>query len=235
MNVLLFGATGMVGAGALLECLDDARVTSVLAIVRRPTGVRHPKLREIVHQDFYGYRSLAAEFAKCDACFFCLGVSAVGLSEEVYAHQTYDLTLAAARALVAAAPRAVFCYVSGQSTDETERGRVMWARVKGKTENAIRALPFRASYMLRPGYIQPLRGVRSSTTWYQLFYTVFRPLHPLLRRVAPGHVTTTVNVGRALIRLAAVGDDRAILESADINRLAEAAESRSTGTAGSTH
>ena len=222
MRVVIFGATGMVGAGALLECLDDPRVDAVLAVVRRPTGLTHPKLTEAVHADFFDYDRLRARFAECDACFFCLGVSSAGMDEAAYRHLTYDLTLAAARALVEANPRMTFCYVSGQGTDSTERGRAMWARVKGKTENALLALPFKGAYMLRPGFIQPLRGVRSRTPLYQAFYSALGFLLPVLRRLAPDQITTTVNVGRALIRLAAEGDGKRILLAADINRLAAA-------------
>ena len=222
MRVVVFGATGMVGAGALLECLDDPRVDAVLAVVRRPTGRTHAKLTEAVHDDFFDYGALRARFAACDACFFCLGVSSAGMDEAAYRHLTYDLTLAAARALVEANPRMTFCYVSGQGTDSTERGRAMWARVKGQTENALLALPFKAAYMLRPGFIQPLKGVRSRTPLYQAFYSALGFLLPVLRRLAPDQITTTVNVGRALIRLAAGGDAKRILLAADINRLAAA-------------
>jgi uncharacterized protein YbjT (DUF2867 family) len=222
VRVVIFGATGMVGAGALLECLDDPRVESVLVVGRRATGLSHAKLTEILHTDFFDYEALRERFAGCDACFFCLGTSAAGMNEAAYHHATYDLTLAAARTMASANPRMVFCYVSGQGTDSTERGRSMWARVKGKTENALLALPFRAAYMLRPGLIQPLRGVRSRTPLYQAFYSTLGFLFPVLRRLAPNQVTTTVSVGRALIRLAAEGESRPILGSADINRLAAA-------------
>ena len=222
MRVVIFGATGMVGAGALLECLDDPRVDAVLAVVRRPTGLTHPKLTEAVHADFFDYDRLRARFAECDACFFCLGVSSAGMDEAAYRHLTYDLTLAAARALVEANPRMTFCYVSGQGTDSTERGRAMWARVKGKTENALLTLPFKAAYMLRPGFIQPLRGVRSRTPLYQAFYSALGFLLPVLRRLVPDQITTTVNVGRALIRLAAEGYGSRIISADDINRLAAA-------------
>ncbi len=220
MRVVIFGATGMLGAGALLECLDDARVETVLAVVRRPTGLAHPKLTEVVRSDFFHYDDLRPRFAACNACFFCLGVSSAGLSEAEYHRLTYDLTLAAAREMAAANPAMTFCYVSGQGTDSSERGRSMWARVKGKTENALLALPFKAAFMLRPGLIQPLRGVRSGTRLYQAFYSVFGFLLPLLGRLAPGQLTTTVSVGRALIRLADGGYPSRILATADINRLA---------------
>jgi len=218
--VLIFGATGMVGSGVLKECLDDPRVRSVLVVGRTSCGVVHPKVEEVLHADFFDFATIQQRFADCDACFFCLGVSAAGLTEARYHHLTYDLTLAAARAAVAANPGMTFCYVSGQATDSTEKGRVMWARVKGKTENAILALPFRAAYMFRPGYIQPLKGVKSKTRIYQAIYDVVGPLYPFLRRIAPRSVTTSVNVGRAMIRVAAEGYSRRLIETDDMNQLA---------------
>jgi uncharacterized protein YbjT (DUF2867 family) len=220
VRVVLFGATGMVGAGVLHECLADPRVTSVLAVGRSPCGVAHPKLEERLHHDFFDYASVQSRFAGRDACFFCLGVSSAGMDEAKYRRLTHDLTLAAARALSAASPAMKFCYVSGAGTNE--RGRMMWARVKGETENALLHLPFAAAYMLRPGFIQPLRGYRSKTAVYRLFYAVFAPLYPLLRRVLPGLVTTTEVLGRAMIRLAAEGYPKNILETADINALGAA-------------
>jgi uncharacterized protein YbjT (DUF2867 family) len=220
VNVLLFGATGMVGSGALQECIADPHVRSVLAISRSSVGRSHPKLREVIHEDFFAYDSLRAEFASCDACFFCLGVTSVGLSEGVYHRLTYDLTLAAAKAVVAANPRMTFCYISGVGTDSTERGRTMWARVKGKTENALLALPFKAAFMFRPGFIQPIGGVRSKTGWYQTVYSVTAPLYPLVHWLAPQYTTTTANLGRALIHVAANGYSKSILHSRDINALA---------------
>src|SRR5437868_7814509 len=159
MNVLLFGATGMVGDGVLHECLADPRVTSVLAIGRSPLSISHPKLRQKQRTDFFSYADLTSDLATIDACFFCLGVSSVGMTEADYYRQTSDLTLAAARALAAARPGATFCYVSGEGTDSSERGRSMWARVKGKTENALLELPLKA-YMFRPGFIRPRPGTR---------------------------------------------------------------------------
>ncbi len=221
MRVVVFGASGMVGAGVLLECLDDPRVESVLAVGRRSCGVTHPKLTEILHADFYDYSAIESWLAGLDACFFTLGISAAGLSEAEYAHQTHDLTLAAARAVLAKSPRLIFCYVSGAGTDSTERGRVMWARVKGRTENALLALPFAGAYMLRPGFIQPLRGVRSRTPLYRAFYVVLAPVIPLLRRALPKTIATTVSIGRAMLELALNGDERKVLEPADIERLAQ--------------
>jgi len=223
VNVVIFGATGMVGKGVLLECLDDARVSRVLVVSRRATEISHPKLREIVHDDFFDFTRVSSQFVDLDACFFCLGVSSVGMSESDYYHLTYDLTLAAATALAATAgARLTFCYVSGEGTDSTEGGRTAWARIKGKTENALLRLPFKASYMFRPGYIQPLRGIRSKTRWYQAMYDVIGGLYPVLRRLFPRYVTTTVNIGRAMIEVAATGYPKQILSSPDINRLAAA-------------
>ena len=219
MNVVLFGATGMVGSGALLECLADPRVQSVLAVGRTPTGRTHPKLREVILKDMFNYDALAGEFAKCDACFFCLGVSSAGMKEADYTRLTYDLTLAAARAMVAANPAMIFCYISGVGTDSSEKGRVMWARVKGRTENALLALPFKAAFMFRPGFIQPMQGVRSKTGWVQAIYTLVSPMYPVLHGLFPNSSTTTTALGRALIEVAAKGYPRRVLYAEDINRL----------------
>jgi uncharacterized protein YbjT (DUF2867 family) len=210
----------MIGAGALLECFADPGVERVLAVVRKPTGVRHAKLEEVVHDDFHDYSSLQARWPEYEACLFCLGVTSVGMDEAAYRRITFDLTLAAARSMAAVNPRLVFCYVSGAGTDGTSSR--MWSRVKGETENALLALPFKAAYMFRPGYIQPMKGVRSSTRWYQTVYDIAGPLYPLLRRVAPGGVTNTATLGRALIRVAANGYPRRILEGRDINAAGDA-------------
>jgi uncharacterized protein YbjT (DUF2867 family) len=228
MKVILFGATGMIGDGVLRECLADPRVSMVLAVGRTPCGITHAKLREHVRADFFDYRDVRAEWSGYAACFFCLGVSSVGMREADYTRLTYDLTLAAARALAEGNPALVFCYVSGAGTDSTERGRSMWARVKGKTENHLIALPFRA-YLFRPAYVQPRRGTRSKTRLYQAFYTVLGPLYPLLRRLAPGYVTTTTALGRAMIEVAAKGHGRRVLESNDINALGERPAHRAAG------
>jgi uncharacterized protein YbjT (DUF2867 family) len=221
MNVVIFGATGMVGTGVLLECLDDPRVGHVLLVSRSAIDVTHPKVREILHRDFFDFSAVQSSFAGLDACFFCLGVSSIGMDQREYERLTYDLTLAAAHALAAAAGRRLtFCYVSGEGTDSTERGRRAWARVKGRTENALLRLPFKAAFMFRPGYIQPLRGIRSKTRWVQLVYAVIGPLYPALRRIAPRFVTTTADIGRAMIRVAAEGSPKQILDTREINRLA---------------
>jgi uncharacterized protein YbjT (DUF2867 family) len=219
VNVLIFGATGMVGDGVLHDCLDDPRVDSVLAIGRSPLGITHPKLREIRRLDFFDYRDLMRDLETIDACFFCLGVSAFGMSEADYHRLTLDLTLTAALALATARPGATFCYVSGQGTDSSGRGSMMWARVKGQTENALLALPLK-TYLFRPGFIRPRAGKASKTRLYRILYMVGGPLYPLLRRLAPSRVTTSENVGRAMINAASVGYEKKVLENADINALA---------------
>jgi uncharacterized protein YbjT (DUF2867 family) len=219
MKVILFGATGMVGQGVLRECLLDADVETVLAVGRSPTGVQNAKLREIVHDNFLDFSTILSQLAGYDACFFCLGVSSVGMSEERYRHLTYDITLAAATMLSKLNPGMVFVYVTGQGTDSTEQGRLMWARVKGKTENDLLKLPFKAAYMFRPAGIQPLHGVRSRTAWVQAIYVVASPLLTWLDRVAPKYMTTTEQVGRAMIKVARDGYPKPVLESEDINRV----------------
>jgi uncharacterized protein YbjT (DUF2867 family) len=219
MKVILFGATGMVGQGCLRECLLDSGVESVLAVGRSATGQRHAKLREILHDDFLDYSAIESELEGFDACFFCLGVSSLGMSEERYRHLTYDLTMAAAKTLSRRNPNMVFIYVTGAGTDSTERGSSMWARIKGKTENDLLKLPFKAAYMFRPAGIQPLHGIRSRTAWVQALYVAAAPLLALLGRVAPKYMTTTEQVGRAMIRVARDGYPKPVLESEDINRV----------------
>ena len=219
MRVILFGATGMVGQGVLRECLLDAGVERVLIVVRSPAGLQNAKLAEIVHDNFTNYSAIEPRLAGFDACFFCLGVSSVGMNEERYRHLTYDITLAAGRTLARLNPDMTFVYVSGAGTDSTERDRVMWARVKGRTENDLLRLPFKAAYMFRPGAIQPLHGVRSRTAWVQGVYMATAPLLSLLYRLAPKYVTTTEQMGRSMIRVARDGYPKRILESEDINRV----------------
>ncbi len=217
MNVLIFGATGMVGQGVLRECLLDPEVQSVLSIGRSMTGQRHPKLRELVHRDFLDFSGIENELSNFDACFFCLGVSSAGMKEADYRRVTYDVTMAAARVLARLNPDMTFVYVSGLGTDSSEHGRTMWARVKGQTENALLGLPFKAAYMFRPGVIVPLDGIQSKTRVYRLFYAVLGPLLPWLRAAFPKHVTTTAQVGRAMIKAARDGAPKPVLENSDIN------------------
>lgn len=220
MRVVIFGATGMVGQGVLRECLRDPLVTRVLAVGRRPTGMAHPKLVELVRSDFFDWSGADDALAGHDACFFTLGVSAAGMSEADYTRTTYDLTLAAATALARLNPGMTFIYVSGAGTDSTERGRMMWARVKGRTENALLRLPFEAAYAFRPGMIEAVDGVRPSNALYRRSYAVLHPVITLARRLFPSQVVTTAEVGRAMIRVTREGYRRPVLERADIAAVA---------------
>lgn len=216
MKVVLFGATGMLGQGVLRECLLADDVEQVLVVTRKPTGRVDGKLREVVHRDFTDFTSIEADLAGLDACFFCLGVSSAGLSEEAYRRITYDMTLAAAEPLARLNPQLTFVYISGAGTNA--EGRSMWSRVKGATENALLTMPFKA-YMFRPGFIQPMHGERSSTRLYRVLITVFRPLFPLVRRLFPKQVTTTEIIGSAMLHVARSGAPKRVLESTDINEL----------------
>lgn len=215
MNVLIFGATGMVGQGALRECLCAPDVELIMTVGRRVTGMHHPRMREFVHKDLADYSGLAAELAGFDACFFCLGVSSAGMSETEYERVTYDLALAAGEALSRAHPQMTFIYVSGAGADSTEQGRTMWARVKGRTENALLRLPLEV-YMFRPGLIQPLDGIQSRTRTYRMIYSLGRPLIGLLRRALPNQVITTRELGRAMLNVARQGYPKRILEAHDL-------------------
>jgi uncharacterized protein YbjT (DUF2867 family) len=218
VKVVLFGATGMVGGGVLIECLEDPSVSTVLSVGRRPTGRSHPKLRELLLDDLFHLADLRSNLDGCDACFYCLGVSAVGMTEAAYHRVTFELTMSVAGILLDTSPSIRFCFVSGQGADGTECGRSMWARVKGKAEN--RLLSTLDAYVFRPGFILPLKGVRSRTRLYRFLYALSRPLYPLLPRLLPGYVTTSENIGRAMIAVARNGSDRRILENPDIDRLA---------------
>lgn len=225
---MMFGATGMVGQGVLRECLLSPAVEEVVAVGRTPTGRAAAKLREITHTDLTDLAPIEADLAGADACFFCLGVSSAGMSEAEYTRVTYDYTLTAARTLARLNPGMNFIYVSGAGTDSTERGRMMWARIKGKTENDIMALPLDA-YMFRPGFIQPRHGAKSRTSWYRAMYAVTAPLYPAAKRLAPAAVTTTEHIGRAMVAIAvdskagrvrgAASERPRILGSAAINEM----------------
>lgn len=223
MRVLIFGATGMVGQGVLRECLNAHDVTLVQTVGRTATGRGHPKLQEVIHRDFLDYRAIEAQLEGFDVCFFCLGVSSVGLTEAEYTRLTYDFTLAAARTLARLNPAMMFVYVTGVGTDSSERGRSMWARVKGRTENELQRLPFKAVYLFRPGIIQPLHGIRSKTVWTQRFYTLAGPLLLVARRLLPHAVLTTTSIGQAMLAVARNGAARPVLESRDIEDLAREA------------
>jgi len=219
MKILIFGATGMVGGGVLRECLLDPGVEQVTTIGRHPTRQQHPKLREIVQRNLLDLSGIESELVGFDACFFCLGVTSLGMSESEYRKVTYGITMAAAEPLSRLNPAMTFVYVTGAGTDSTERGRVMWARVKGATENALLRLPFKAAYMFRPAAIQPLHGIQSRTRLYQVFYVVLSPLLSLGVRYLPQYVTTTEAVGRAMLKVAREGAPTRILENKDINAL----------------
>lgn len=209
----------MVGQGVLQECLLDPDVHLVQTIGRRPSSIQHAKLREIVHADLSDYTSIESALSGFDACFFCLGVSSFGMKEDDYERVTYGITMAAANTLARLNPQMTFVFVSGAGTDSTEKGRTMWARVKGKTENALLRLPFKAAYMFRPGLIEPVRGVRSRTASYRLLYGLSKPLLPMLRWAFPGAILTTEEIGRAMLRVARQGAPRRVLESQDIRSL----------------
>jgi len=219
VRVILFGATGMVGQGALRECLLDPGVMEVLVIGRSATRQQHPKLREVIHDDLFDLSSIAAQLAGYDACLFCLGVTSAGMSEADYTLVTHDLTLSVARTLAQLNPSMTFLYISGAGTDSSEHGRSMWARVKGRTENDLLRERFKAAYMLRPGYIQPMHGIKSKTPLYRAIYPIVAPLYPVLKVLAPKFVTTTEDLGRAMVTIAKSGAPKSVLEVPDINAL----------------
>jgi len=219
MHILLFGATGMIGQGVLQASLADSGVTRVTAVSRTSTGRTHGKLREVVTPDVTALAAHESTLAGAHACFFCLGVSSAGMTEARYAALTHDLTLAVAHALVRVNPAMTFVYVSGVGTDATERGRTMWARVKGRTENALLAL-FPSAYMFRPGFVEALAGTTSRTPLYRVLYAVGRPIIPLLRRLFPTQVLAADQIGRAMLSVARHGYEKRVLEPPDIVRAA---------------
>jgi uncharacterized protein YbjT (DUF2867 family) len=206
----------MVGQGVLLECLRDPGVERVLIVGRRPSGKSHPKITEVVHEDFTDFTSVESKLAGYDACFFCLGVTSAGLSEADYTRVTLDYTLAAARPLAKLNPGMTFVFVTGAGTNA--ESKTMWARVKGRAENELRKLPFKGVYAFRPAFIQPLDGITSRTAMYRIFYRILAPVVPLFRRIAPKYMTTTSEMGRAMLRVAREGWPTPVLENADIVR-----------------
>ena len=220
IKTIITGATGMVGKGVLLECLESPDVESVLTINRRPVGITHPKIKEVIHADFLDLSSIQGKLKGYNACFFCMGVSVVGLNEEQYTRVTYTLTVNFARIMHSLNPDSVFIYVSGTGTNEN--GRAMWARVKGRTESAIFDMGFRDAYAFRPGLILPEKGIRSKTGWYNAFYDVTKPFFPLMKKSS--RVTTTTKVGQAMIKAAIEGFEKKYLVNADINALAKIKE-----------
>jgi uncharacterized protein YbjT (DUF2867 family) len=225
MNVLLFGATGMIGQAVLREFLLDPGVARVVTVGRRSTGQSNSKLTELIRPDLTTLAPIENQLTGFDACFFCLGVSALGMTEEQYTRVNYDLTIGVARTLLRTSSNVTFIYVSGSGTDSSERGRVMWARVKGRTENTLLSLPFKAAYMFRPGLVIPLHGIRSSTRWYNVAYAITKPIYPILRRIGPTVITTTDELSRAMLAVARNGYPAHVLEMADIIRIGARQES----------
>jgi len=219
MKIILFGATGMVGQGVLRECLLHSSVDFVLSVSRNQLPQTNPKLRQLVTPDVADLAPFESQLSGFDACFFCLGVSSAGMSEDKYRRITYDLTLAVAKSLSRLNPQMTFTYISGRGADSTERGRSMWARVKGQTENALLRVPFKAAYMFRIGAVLPLHGIKSKTPLYNFFYAAGMPLMFLLRKLSPQNVQTTEEVGKAMLIVAKRGAPKSVLESADIYNL----------------
>jgi uncharacterized protein YbjT (DUF2867 family) len=217
INVILFGATGMIGQGVLIECLDHPAVKSLLVVGRRSCGVQHDTLQEIIHTDFMDYTAIEDQLTGYNACFFCLGISSTGMTEEAYHRITHDYAVQAAAVLAAHNPTMTFCYISGAGADATEKSRTMWARVKGKAENALKAFPFKNVYLMRPAFVHPVKGVTPSYT----FYKVVGPLFPVLRFLFPAYVTTTAEVGQALINVVLYGSDKQTLENRDMIQQAQ--------------
>lgn len=217
MRVVIFGASGMLGQGVLRECLRAPDVEQVVAIMRTASGACAANLCEFVHADLHDYRALEPALSGLDACYFCLGISSAGLNEAQYTRVTYDIAHAAGQTLARLNPQMTFIFVSGQGTDATEKGKVMWARVKGRTENALRALPFKAVYCFRPGFIQPLHGARSRTRAYRVTYAILAPVMPLLRKLFPNQVLTTEVIGRAMLNVTRHGARAPILTAREIN------------------
>jgi uncharacterized protein YbjT (DUF2867 family) len=220
MKVIIFGATGMVGQGVLKECLLDPEIDSILSIGRSSTGIEHPKFKGLNHQDLTNYEGVESQLTGFDACFYCLGTQSSGKTESEYTRVTYDFTIAAAETLLRLNPRMTFIYVSGEGADSSEQSRTMWARVRGKTENALLRMTFQAVYIFRPGLIQPLDGIQSKTRSYRIFYNVAKPFLPIFRIAFPSLISTTRNIGLAMISVAKNGYEKKILRTPDFNKLA---------------
>jgi hypothetical protein len=217
INAIITGATGMVGEGVLMEALIQPDVEKVLVINRRPCGITHPKLTEILHPNFLDLSPVADKLVGYNACFFCLGVSSVGMKEDVYYSMTYTLTMHMAEILSKQNPEMTFCYISGAGTDSTEKGRLNWARVKGKTENDLMKLPFKKVFAFRPGFMLPEKGARN----IKGYYAVFRVLYPVLSALFPGFVSTLKEVGIAMINSVIYGFEKSVLEVKDIVALSK--------------
>ncbi|GAI76476.1 unnamed protein product [marine sediment metagenome] len=221
MKVIVTGTTGMVGRGVLLECLDHAEITEVLSISRRPIEIDHPKLKELIHQDFSEFASVAEQIKGYDACYACMGISSAGMKEEQYTRLTYDFTLSLAKELHGLNPEITFTYVSGAGTDSSEKGRSMWARIKGKTENDLLNSGFKQAFMFRPGGIIPLRGIQPSSKLYRVLINNLKWLLKLIKKLAPSAVVDTTQIGLAMINVTKKGYDKKVLKPRDIQILAE--------------
>jgi len=220
IKAIITGSTGMVGKGVLLECLDSPKVDSVLVINRKPVGIQHPKLKEIIHTDFYDLSGIEEQMKGYNACYFCLGVSSFRMSEANYTKVTHNLTLHFAETVLRMNLEMIFTYVSGVGTDSSEKSKTMWARVKGRTENDLLKMPFKAAYMFRPGFIQPMKGIKSATKLYNAIYVVFKPLYPVLKALVPNGITSTVQLGQAMINVITDGYPKKVLHVKEINELA---------------
>lgn len=219
-KVVITGTTGMVGKGVLLECIDHPSIDRILIVNRNTLGMDHPKVKEVLVKDFFDLSDISVELKGYDACFFCLGITSLGQSEASYSKTTYDLTLNFAKTFIDQNEKKTFCYVSGTGTDSSEKGRTMWARIKGKTENSLLEMPFKKAYMFRPGYIQPLRDIKSKTQWYAALYLVFKPIYLILKHF-PSTATNTTNMGLAMINSLDGKYSKSILENKDINELSQ--------------
>jgi uncharacterized protein YbjT (DUF2867 family) len=227
IRAIVTGATGMVGEGVLHECLLHPDVEQVLVINRKPCGVSHPKLKEILHSNFFDLSAIEPQLKNYNACFFCLGVSSVGMKEDEYTRFTYTLTMHAARTLLKHNPDMTFCYISGSGTDSSEQGKLMWARVKGKTENDLQKLGFKHAYSFRPGFMQPTKGLKNALKAYAAVNWLF----PLLLRLAPKYVCTLREVGLAMINAVTKGYDKPVLEVKDMVKLAKGKRDAETSSA----
>jgi hypothetical protein len=217
VRAIITGVTGMVGEGVLHEALNHSDVEAVLVVNRRPCGVNHPKLKEVIHKDFHNLSAIEGELKNYNACFFCLGVSSVGMKEPEYKRMTYDLTLYFASTVLKLNPEMTFCYISGAGTDSSEKGRQMWARVKGKTENDLLKLPFKASYMFRPAFIEPTKGLKNTLELYR--YVGW--LIPIMRTVSPNYISKLSDIGLSMIKSVTKGYEKGVLEVSDIKKLAK--------------